>query len=93
MGKKGIIARIDALEPLMTRGSIVSVFGVLGMVLNHHFASGTVEYTGNIVLAAFSLVTVVVSRYKVTPTVKVVNYIPDPKNYPNSVESGGSQDF
>lgn len=89
---KGVIARVNAIEPLMTRGAIVSAFGVLGMVLNHHFADGTVQYTGNIVLACFALVTAVVSRSKVTPNDKVVSYTPDPAN-PNQVKPGGAQDY
>lgn len=91
--RKGVIAQIIALEPLLTRGTIVSIFGIIGMILNHHFADGTVEYTGNIVLAAFGLLTAIVSRSKVTPNSKVVNYTPDPVNYPNQVESGAAKDY
>lgn len=90
--RKGVIGRILELEPLLTRGTIVSVFAVVGMVLNHHFANGTVEYSGNIVLAAFGLLTAIVSRSKVTPNAKVINYTPNPSNR-NQIESGGAQDF
>lgn len=91
--RKGVIGRVLDLEPLLTRGTIVTIFGVVGMVLNHHFASGTVEYTGNIILAAFGLLTAIVTRPAVTPNKKVVTYLPNPIEYPNKVESGGTQDY
>lgn len=72
--RQGALARLNRLEPLMTRASIVSAFGILGMVLNNHFADGTVEYTGNIILSAFSLLTAIVTRPAVTPNSKAANH-------------------
>lgn len=72
------LGRIAALEPLMTRGTIVSVLGVVGMILNYKFAEGTVENVVGIVLAAFGLLTAIVARPAVTPNVKVQQMLPQP---------------
>ncbi|MFD5451664.1 MULTISPECIES: hypothetical protein [Streptomyces] len=76
--REGWVTRITKLEPLVTRGTIVAVLGVVGMILNIQFADGTVENVINIILAAFGLLTAVVSRGAVTPNTKVISYDPDP---------------
>lgn len=67
--RKGVLAKVTEVEPLLTRGAIVSVVGVIGMVLNHHFADGTAQYIADIVLSAFGLLTAILTRHKVTPVV------------------------
>lgn len=76
--RAGLATRLNNLEPLMTRGTIITVLGVVGMVLNMHFSTGTVEYVVNLVLAAFGLLTAVVSRGKVTPNIKVTSKVENP---------------
>jgi hypothetical protein len=70
--------RINNLEPLMTRGGIVGALGVVGMILNMQISSGATESTVNIILAAFGLLTAIVTRSKVTPNIKVTSMVEDP---------------
>lgn len=72
------LGRIAALEPVMTRGTIVAVLGVAGMVINMNLAEGSIEKVVNVVLAAFGLLTAIVSRPAVTPNVKVQQALPKP---------------
>jgi hypothetical protein len=81
--------RINNLEPLVTRGSIVTVIGVVGMVLNMHFSDGGTQYVVNIILSAFGLLTAVISRSKVTPNAKVTAFVEDPYTTPRSIYGEG----
>ena len=90
--KKGVMRRILDLEPLLARGGIVAVLGMVGVVMNMQFTEGTAEQVGNVVFAAFGLLTAIISRGKVTPNKKVLTYQPDPVNRPNAIESGAGRD-
>lgn len=79
------LGRIMSLEPVLTRGTIVAVLGVVGMVLNMNFATGTVETVVNVVLAAFGLLAAIVSRPAVTPNVKVQQMLPEPFRSPRTI--------
>lgn len=83
--RKGWLGRIMALEPLVTRGTIVAILGVVGMILNMQFAEGTVETVVNIALAAFGLLTAIISRPAVIPAVKVERYDPNPFQPPRTI--------
>lgn len=72
------VGRIMALEPVLTRGTIVAVLGVAGMLANMKFSEGTVETVVNVILAAFGLLAAIVSRPAVTPNVKVQRMLPQP---------------
>ena len=68
----GVIKRITEAEPVAVRSVIIAIFGVVGMVLNHSFDTGTVQSVVDFVLAAFSLLHIVFTRPKVTPNAKVI---------------------
>jgi hypothetical protein len=84
-GKVSWPTRINNLEPLITRGSIVTAIGVVGMILNMHFSDGSTEYVVNLVLSAFGLLTAVISRSKVTPNAKVTASVADPYTTPRTI--------
>ncbi|MEU4066674.1 hypothetical protein AB0F25_30550 [Streptomyces wedmorensis] len=72
------VGRLAKLEPLAVRGSVVAILGVVGMIFNIQFADGFVENVISLVLAALSLLTVLVARPAVTPNVKVQQMLPQP---------------
>lgn len=82
---KGYLGRVAALEPVLTRGALVSTVGVIGTVLNLHINSGTTETVVGIVFGAFALVSAFVTRSAVVPKIKVVSYLPSPYVQPDLV--------
>lgn len=91
--QKNVVARIMGLEPLLTRSFIVSILGVVGVIINTKVSDGTAEHVINMVFAAFSLLTAVVTRSSVTPTDKVVTYQPNPYLAPGNVVNEMRDDF
>lgn len=85
--KPNFLQRILALEPVLTRGVIVSIIGILGGVANHHFADGTVEYIGNVVIGGFAFLSAVATRPAVTPNAKVNTYSPQPFGNPDATKT------
>lgn len=85
--KSNFLQRLLKLEPLLTRGAIVGAVGVAGMLFNHHFADGTVQHVGDIVLSGFGFLTAIVGRPAVTPNVKVNTYSPDPYGNPDATKA------
>lgn len=73
--------RILGLEPVLTRGAIVSVVGVLGMVLNLNISDGVTQKIVSIVIAAFALLGAAASRSAVTPNNKVAVMKSDETTY------------
>jgi hypothetical protein len=92
MAEKSLMRKVLDLEPLMTRGSVVAVLGVVGVILNKQFVDGTAEYVLNIILGGFGLLTAIATRPAVTPNKKVIQYQAEPYGRTNVIEPGGAQD-
>jgi hypothetical protein len=79
-------------DPVLVRGLIVAIFGLVAMVLNIQFADGVVENIANGVISMFALVASLWARGKVTPNKKVVSYMPRPDTNPGLVLPGKAND-
>ena len=89
--RKSLVRKVgDVVEsdPVMVRGFIVSVFGVVAMIFNVSFASGVVEAVANSVISVLALVAAIWTRPKVTPNSKVAIWVPSPKENPGHVVPG-----
>lgn len=89
---KNWFRRVIEADPVLVRGLIVAVFGLVAMALNIQFADGTVENFANGVISLFSLLAALWSRGKVTPNKKVVSYMPHPDTNPGLVLPGKAND-
>lgn len=85
--KPNWLERFAALDPVMLRGVVVTVFALLGAV-GISVSDGLVAAVLAFVVALGALVTALVSRPAVTPNEKVLVYKPDPFDAPGTVAAG-----
>jgi hypothetical protein len=89
---KNWFRRLVESNPVLVRGVVVAVFGLIAMGLNMQFASGTVENVANGIISVFALISSLWARPAVTPNTKVVSYMPRPDTNPSVVLPGKAND-
>ena len=85
----GFFKKFIALDPLLVRGFVMAVIGLLtvtGLVVTE----GNQEAILGFVMALLTILTALWGRPAVTPNIKVLAFKPDPIDHPYLIESGNA---